>query len=263
MRKKRILIVDDDKDILFLLGHSIKRLAPDYDVTTAQTGGTALKEIQKQKFDLVLTDYMMPEMTGLELVQTIRQTSPETQIILMTAYEPHRLDTHLENVTLEGRIAKPFKIPEVLELVKEIVASSEQTADLAIGIGITSPPKGTSKHLEKLWHETEADMVLLLNTNGYALRAVGETDRVIISRLATFVADNFLAVTELASLLGDNESSFKSSYHEGNKFNIYAYNVNNELLLALVFGINKKPGPIWVYTRQTASTLASLFDTSS
>ena len=86
MQKKRVLIVDDAKDILFLLTHSIKRLGPDYEVSTATDGPTALEQIQKQKFDLVITDYMMGGMTGLDLVQRLRDLAPETKVVLMSAW---------------------------------------------------------------------------------------------------------------------------------------------------------------------------------
>src|SRR6185295_15116162 len=84
-----------------------------------------------------------------------------------------------------------------------------------------------------------------------------------VSRVAAFVAANFLAVTELASLLGDNESIFKSSYYEGSKYNIYAYDINGEFLLAVVFGTQGKPGTTWFYTKQTGTTLAGLLHQAS
>jgi predicted regulator of Ras-like GTPase activity (Roadblock/LC7/MglB family) len=114
-------------------------------------------------------------------------------------------------------------------------------------------------HLKTLHNKTGAHYVVLLNSEGYPLQVVGYADQVKVTRIASFVAANFLAVTELASLLGDNTSVFKSSYHEGSSYNIYAYDVNSKLLLAVVFGTAGKPGAVWFYTKQTATTLASLF----
>jgi hypothetical protein len=91
---------------------------------------------------------------------------------------------------------------------------------------------------------------------------VGQADRAKISRLATFVATNFLAVSELATLVRDTTSNFKSSYYEGSNYNIYAYDIDGEHMLAVVFGSGEKPGTVWFYTKQTAAALALLLDSS-
>lgn len=260
--KKRILIVDDDWDILFLLAHGAKRLSPNYEVVTAMDGASALAEARKQPFDLVLTDHMMPEMTGGELAQAIRQLSPQTQIILMTAYEPNRMNNVLDTVELDGYIGKPFQIPQVLEVISQIITGKTDKitgADLSPAPAL---PQRVTGLLKELWRETGAHIVLLLNTNGEPLKTVGETDQAKISRLASFVSASFLAVTELASLLGDNRSTFKSSYHEGNRYNLYSLNLNGKFLLTVVFGADRKPGSIWIYTRQTATALLPLLNQS-
>src|SRR6185503_15001453 len=118
--------------------------------------------------------------------------------------------------------------------------------------------QAVNQHLETLRSKTGAHYVLLVSASGHPLRIIGETNRAKGARLAAFVAANFLAVTELASLLDDNESVFKSSYHEGSKYNIYAYDINGDFLLAVVFGAQGKPGTVWFYTKQTGAALADL-----
>jgi len=256
MAKIRILLVDDDRDILFLLAHSIKRLGPDYDVTTAMDGETALAAAEQQPFDLVLTDHMMPHMTGLDLAQAINQRWPETPILLMTAYEAHRISDIANVGYVTEVIRKPFKLPSVLNLIKSLTADAGTGSRTAAGQ--PAIPVKATRHLQTLWDEANANLVLLLNGAGDAVRVVGDTDPNTVARLATFVAENFLAVAELASLLGDNNATFRSSYHEGNIYNIYSVDVNRNYFLAVVFDAGKKPGPIWIYTRQTAKTLAAL-----
>jgi CheY-like chemotaxis protein len=260
MNKKHILIVDDAKDILFLLMHSVKRLGPDYEVSTATDGATALAQVEKQHFDVVITDYMMPGMTGIDLVQAIRKFSPETQIVLMTAHDTRSVRHTVETLQLGGFIGKPFTVPEVLDVVQRAIARTNKAVDVphTIGVPALDVDKAVQEQLQILWNKTGAHMVLLVNADGRVLKVVGETNRVKITRLASFVASNFLAVTELASLLGDNESVFKSSYHEGSKYNIYAYDVNGHVLLTVIFGTHGKPGTIWFYAKQTGAELASL-----
>lgn len=241
-----------------MLAHSVKRLAPDYEVCTAIDGKTALVELEKQVFDLVLTDHMMPELTGTDLAEKIKTKNPETRIVLMTAYEPHRLDNIQDNKNIDAFVRKPFKIPGLLDVVRQFLISP----DVLLGEEADAPLPRHKKVwdvLQDLWREAGADIVLLLSAGGQPLQSVGESDRATIIRLATFVADNFFAVTEFTSLLDDHKSTFKSSYHEGNRYNIYSHYVNNDFLLAVVFGADKKPGPVWIYTKQTAALLASLF----
>ena len=86
----------------------------------------------------------------------------------------------------------------------------------------------------------------------------GSPDRIfILFFLWALVAANFLAAAELSRLLG-NDSIFKSSYHEGPDYNVYAYDVNDDLLLAVIFGPETKTGAVWFYTKQAAAALAEM-----
>ncbi|GAB4438352.1 MAG: hypothetical protein Fur0044_35100 [Anaerolineae bacterium] len=264
MSKKHVLIVDDAKDILFLIMHSVKRLGPEYEVTTASDAAAALELIQKQKFDLIITDYMMPGMTGVDLAQAVRKVSPDTQVVLMTAHDTRGMRNTVETLQLGGYVGKPFTVPEILAVVQRAIAHTSHAAETAHpSAPALSLDKAVQDRLEALRSKTGAHFVLLVSASGHPVRVVGETNRAKTSRLAAFVAANFLAVTELASLLGDNESVFKSSYHEGNKYNIYAYDINGEFLLAVVFGTQGKPGTIWFYTKQAGVELAELLATIS
>lgn len=255
MSKKCILIVDDAKDILFLLTHSVKRMGLDYEVSTAIDGPTALEKIQQTKFDLMITDYMMGEMTGLDLIGEVRRIAPKMQIILMSAYDTTNLRDIARDMGL-GYIGKPFTVDQVLEEIECALAQTGQIAPPQISQSTTTN-SDLNEMMKTLYTKTGAHYVLLLNAQGRPIHAVGNTKQAMIARLATFVAANFLAVTELASLMGDNSSVFKSSYYEGSNYNIYAYNINGEYFLAVVFGTKDKPGTIWFYTKQTAERLAS------
>lgn len=262
MSKKHILIVDDAKDILFLLQHSVKRLGPEYEVSTAEDGPSAVEQIRKNRFDLILTDYMMPGMTGLELAETVRQISPETQVVLMTAHDTTGLRDIVEDMHLGGYVGKPFSVPQIQKVVERVFSKTHGPVD-------QSHPQPTDlnqpvhEQLKTLYKQTGAHYVLLLNSDGHPLQVIGQADRAKISRLAAFVAANFLAVTELATLVGDTTSTIKSSYYEGNTYNIYAYDINGDYMLAVVFSTGEKPGTIWFYTKQTAAALASLLGTSA
>jgi predicted regulator of Ras-like GTPase activity (Roadblock/LC7/MglB family) len=113
-------------------------------------------------------------------------------------------------------------------------------------------------HLKSLRVHTGAQCVLLISSTGYPVGVVGQIVNLDISSIGALVAGNFMAAAELANLLGSSHSIFKSSYHESDDCNIYAYNVDGEFLLAVIFGTASKPGVIWFYTKQTAAKLAPL-----
>ncbi len=258
MNRKQILIVDDDPDLLFLVAHGVKTLGLDYQVTTAADGFAAINKVQTQKFDLIVTDYMMPEMTGLELVEQVRQLSPETQCILMTAHhDTSGVRSEVEHLNLAGFVGKPFTMPEFMKVVEDVVAQID-TASNTETLKTPVPKESIQEHLKNLHRQIGARTVLLVSSDGSPKYVVGVDDRDRIIRLASFVSANFLAIVELASLFGDTDTVFTSSYYEGNNYNIYAYNINGDYFLAVLFDAGGKPGTVWFYTKQVATILASL-----
>lgn len=84
MRRHTILLVDDEDAVI----HALVRLlrTEPYDLLTAAGGAQALEVIQQRPIDLVLTDYRMPEMNGVELLKQIRQRYPDAMRIILSGY---------------------------------------------------------------------------------------------------------------------------------------------------------------------------------
>ncbi len=82
--KYAVLVVDDDSLVCDVLVETITRAG--YECSAACSGEEALAKFKQQPFDIVLTDLKMQEMTGLQLLKSIRETSPQTQVIVITAY---------------------------------------------------------------------------------------------------------------------------------------------------------------------------------
>ena len=113
---KHILIVEDEIGIVQFLKQGLEE--ENYKVTTANNGLDGLTIFQNNSFDLVLLDWMLPKMNGLEVCQKIRETNLKTPIIFLTAK-----DTIQE--TIEGLkngandyIKKPFSFDELTERIK-------------------------------------------------------------------------------------------------------------------------------------------------
>ena len=256
MPKKRILIVDDEEAILSVLRGGLKKLGPDVQIVTTTDPQIAIEHVKEAPFDLILTDYRMDQMDGMALIASIHAIRPDARIILMTAYGTADLKAVAEK-ELTAYLEKPFSVEEIRNIVFQALQSTQHRGE-QIPSNMGHNPK-TRQALNNLQGNTGARCVLLVNPNGYAMDIVGGLSAQNTHSVAALVAANFIAATELAKLVG-NASVFKSSYHEGNDYNIYSYDVNGNALLAVVFGAEAKPGAIWFYTKQTAVDLQRLME---
>jgi CheY-like chemotaxis protein len=120
----RILVVDDLEDNLFLLQTVLE--AEGYVVELADRGQAALTAITTQPPDLVLLDAMMPDISGYEVIQQVRQELGLTHlpILLITAYEASKA---IEAIALgaNGFIGKPIDFDALLTQVKDLLCTAD------------------------------------------------------------------------------------------------------------------------------------------
>jgi len=115
MEEKRILFVEDSPTMRRIIENSLKKLGIK-ELTDAENGVDALEKIQKQDFDMILTDWNMPEMNGKELVEHVRKIDKYKTIpILMITTRGMQEDvvTAIKS-GVNGYIVKPFT-PEILK----------------------------------------------------------------------------------------------------------------------------------------------------
>jgi len=115
----KILIIDDERVALRNLEHVMKKEG--YDVTATQSGPNALKLLDEQQFDVVLTDLRMEKVDGMQILRKSREFYPDSEVIMITGYAT--LDSAVETMKHGAfyYIAKPFKLEEVRKVVKEAV----------------------------------------------------------------------------------------------------------------------------------------------
>ncbi len=113
MESMKILVVDDEAPIRDMLQKGLT-LRGGFSVEVAQSGIEAIEKIEKDVFDLVLTDLMMPEMDGLELLKTVKGTRPEVMVILMTAYGSIETAVEAMRIGANDYITKPVDFNELL-----------------------------------------------------------------------------------------------------------------------------------------------------
>ncbi len=113
---RRVLIVDDEEDITWGIARSLAR-TPSVEVQCVHSGDAALKLLEDQRFDVVLSDIRMPGPDGLQLMLDIRQHHPQTRVIIMTAYGSHQLKEEVEARGGFFYIEKPFDVGYLKQIV--------------------------------------------------------------------------------------------------------------------------------------------------
>ncbi|OQY45838.1 MAG: hypothetical protein B6242_09360 [Anaerolineaceae bacterium 4572_78] len=256
MADKRILVVDDDNLILTLLKHSLRKLGKGYKIDLAKDGMEALEKLQQNPSDLIITDYMMPGLSGVDLMRAVRYMTPQTKVVLMTAHGTPELRTTVDHLEFDGYLDKPLNVAQIRTVVKH--ALGQFSVEELLKQEVKMPEDETiSKYLTQLRQNTNATLVLLLKIDGKLVEIAGIKSETDAKTVASLIAASFLAAAELSTLI-DNKDDFKSSYHEGDNQHIYTYQVTEKLLLAVVFSSKQKPGVIWFYTKQTAGELEKL-----
>jgi DNA-binding response OmpR family regulator len=121
MKKYRLVVIDDHHDTLELLKYNL--IQEEYEVKNFSNAVDALKYITYENTDLVITDWMLPEMNGLDLCKNLKHSAATQDIpIIMITCRNDEIDivTALE-VGAEDYIVKPFRIREMLTRVKKIL----------------------------------------------------------------------------------------------------------------------------------------------
>jgi two-component system NtrC family sensor kinase len=116
MTKKTILIVDDEPNVL----KALKRLLmdTDYDVLTAESGEAGLKLFEQHKIRLVISDYRMPGMTGVEFLSKVKERFPDTIRIILSGYaDVAAIVDAINNGHVYKFIAKPWNDQEFLTTI--------------------------------------------------------------------------------------------------------------------------------------------------
>jgi DNA-binding NtrC family response regulator len=120
MAETRILVIDDEKPICEFCAIALQRI-PNVVVSTEHRAKAALKSCESGKFDLVLTDLNMPETSGVEVLKRVKESNPNTPVMVMTGYPS--VDNSVECLRLGAAdyVLKPLLIDDLLSTVNRIL----------------------------------------------------------------------------------------------------------------------------------------------
>jgi two-component system, NtrC family, response regulator GlrR len=129
MHKHNILVVDDDHDILKLIG--MRLMAANYNVATASNGIEALSAVSQHRPDLVISDLRMPAMDGMALLDAIHDTHPTLPVILLTAHGSIPDAVRATQRGAFGFLTKPFDSQELLQQVSDALRLSGSYSNIS------------------------------------------------------------------------------------------------------------------------------------
>ena len=164
----RLLIVDDEKNIRRNLAAFFESLG--HAVKAAASGTEALELLGEGSFDLVLTDYRMAEMTGLELLHAIKKRRPQSLVILMTAYATVENAVAAMKAGAYDYVTKPFTLDQIEHIVQRAIElQGLQAENLELRDAIDDAPlldsqsAVMSRMLETARQAAESDATILLS----------------------------------------------------------------------------------------------------
>jgi CheY-like chemotaxis protein/predicted regulator of Ras-like GTPase activity (Roadblock/LC7/MglB family) len=262
MTEKWILLVDDEESILAVMIGSLNKLGQEYHVVTVLDGQAALEKFQQRRFDLVVTDYRMPVMNGLQLLEQLQSVRPDTPVILITAFPNYNVETEAARLNAFRYLTKPLKMESFLQIVKEAVGTSELNPD-----GVLSLSEDDFHKLNQILHQLESDVsarcVFLTDGEGRTITRSGSYEKLPISRIASLLSGSIATLAEAGRTIGNNETVINLAYCEGKSDNLYAINIGSQFLLLLI--IDRGPsssrlGLVWYYAHLAATSLLAVLN---
>ena len=117
----KILLAEDDESLRLFLARSLSRAG--HDIVAAERGDLALGRLEGARFDLLLTDVVMPVMDGLELARRARLLDPLMRIVFITGFAAVALARRGEGPPRETVISKPFHLRDLAAVIERVLAA--------------------------------------------------------------------------------------------------------------------------------------------
>ncbi len=121
MSKKTVMVVDDELPVCKSVASALP--SDEYDVSTALSADEALSNLSEHVFDVVITDLMMPGMSGMELLEKVHDKYPDTTVIMITGYPSVRSAVQAVKLGAFDYLPKPFTPNELRSLISRALAS--------------------------------------------------------------------------------------------------------------------------------------------
>lgn len=174
MSQPRVLIVDDQKDVVRLLQSGIESTGHDVEVVGVMSGEEALLEISRKAVDLLVVDYMLPGMSGLELLGKVRARNPEAQAIFITGRTERNIHREIMAANVQAFFVKPISMADFLDAVERSLGLVRTILPQDALVSDEANRETLSGLVSRLRHKLDALAVILLNQEGLVTVQAGE-----------------------------------------------------------------------------------------
>jgi CheY-like chemotaxis protein/glycine cleavage system H lipoate-binding protein len=168
--RKQILVVDDELSVCKSIASALADDA--FDVSTVLSADEALQELAKRSFDVVISDLMMPGMSGMELLEKIHGTHPDTTVIMITGYPSVRSAVQAVKLGAFDYLPKPFTPNELRSLVSRALSAQEAKRRKDATEPHMKVPEGLYCIPENTWLHVEPDGQVRVGAHHLLLSAI-------------------------------------------------------------------------------------------
>ena len=179
---KKILIVDDNPNVLKLLNISLSKAAAGYEIVEAENGEVAFEVANKELPDLIISDIMMPQMDGIELCWMIRENSkvPLVPFIFLTSFDDSEMEIRGFRAGADEYLNKPIDRKELLERVEELLDRTQKLKTIEDKTEVKKAFAGELKDAITIYGPGQRIITSQLSPGHYLLQIKSGTDLEII-----------------------------------------------------------------------------------
>jgi two-component system, response regulator, stage 0 sporulation protein F len=218
-----ILLVDDQRDIVRLLHSTLQTLGHQLDIIDAPSGEEALLEASRRKVDLLVSDYLLPGISGVELMRKIKVRHPDLKVIFISGMTERKAR---EEMLKSGAVAifdKPIPLADFLDAVERSLGLVRTIFPPESGKDVEEHRQSLSELLSSFRQKIKADAVFLISDRARVLARAGD------------LYDSSMEVSMLSSLMAIYSASLKVSrfIHQDHLDNYHVFHGGDHDLLLI------------------------------
>jgi CheY-like chemotaxis protein len=263
MSTARILVVDDEPHTRTFICDGLSALGITDDAQGVSTADEAIAEISRHAPDLVITDVRMPGLNGLDLARYLRQTYPETKVIVVTGYSTRDIERTALALSVTALLKKPFGLDTLGDIVRKTLSHGGNGTKPAKPAEEVAPPSAEplERQVSILKRDTGALWVGLYSASGRLVAHTGfdsNLDRAVDQILMQSWPGQ---IAQFAERGGPCFMFIDRQPHD-----IYLSNVGTDHCIVLIYDRRwqtNRMGTVWLTARQSAQDMARLLQHSS
>jgi CheY-like chemotaxis protein len=194
-----VLLVDDQRDIVRLLHSTLQTLGHPMDIVDAPSGEEALLEASRRKIDLLVSDYLLPGISGVELMRKIKARSPEMKVIFISGMTERKARDEMLGAGALAIFDKPIPLADFLDAVERGLGLVRTIFPPESGKVVEETRQSLSELLTGFRQKIKADAVFLISDRGRVLARAGD------------LHDSSMEVSMLSALMGIYAAGLKVS----------------------------------------------------